>query len=191
MAADCCSGRRECPRTAVDDSAPAYLLSPCLVGSSAVGRVPRCGTCIALPAEADREDFVRVLGIHGDPVKTRRRLDIAKRTGEDLGLDPYGYPRAFTYVPNAEDRRWIDRSLGGTPRVLLDPTAGGGSIPFEAARLGIETKANELNPVGSLVLRATIEYPAKHGAILLTEIDRLGSAFLAKAKSRYEGGVPE
>ena len=38
-----------------------------------------------LPADADREKFLHLLGIHGDPVKTRRRLDEAKRTKERLG----------------------------------------------------------------------------------------------------------
>src|SRR3546814_17508771 len=32
-----------------------------------------------LPADADRERFMHVLGIHGDPVATRRRIDAARR----------------------------------------------------------------------------------------------------------------
>src|SRR5438309_10532074 len=47
-----------------------------------------------LPADADRARFLRVLGIHGDPVDTRRRIDAARRSGEDLGADVYGYKRA-------------------------------------------------------------------------------------------------
>ncbi|MCP5120652.1 MAG: DUF1156 domain-containing protein, partial [bacterium] len=35
-----------------------------------------------LPADADREKFMRILGIHGDPVESRRRIDEAKRTGQ-------------------------------------------------------------------------------------------------------------
>ncbi len=34
-----------------------------------------------LPADADRERFMHVLGIHGDPVAARRRIDQAKRKG--------------------------------------------------------------------------------------------------------------
>ena len=144
-----------------------------------------------LDEDADSERFLHALGIHGDPVKTRRRLDLAKRTGEDLGADPYGYARAFTYTPDVSDREWIERGLAGRRLVILDPTAGGGSIPFEAARLGFETKANELNPVGALVLKATVEYPMSHGQSLLKEIDRLSEAFLAKAAPRYEGIYPD
>jgi adenine-specific DNA methylase len=53
-----------------------------------------------LPETADRKKFMHVLGIHGDPVETRRRIDKAKRTGEDLGLNPYGYKRAFQFCPD-------------------------------------------------------------------------------------------
>ena len=56
-----------------------------------------------LPEDADRERFLHVIGIHGDPVATRRRIGAAKRTGENLGLDPYGYRRAFTHAPSDEE----------------------------------------------------------------------------------------
>ena len=38
-----------------------------------------------LPADADRQKFLQVLGIHGDPVEVRSRIDAAKRT-ESLWL---------------------------------------------------------------------------------------------------------
>src|SRR5438309_8740198 len=91
-----------------------------------------------IPADTDRKKFLHVLGIHGNPVETRRRIDEAKRTGEDLGLDPYGYKRAFQYAPSAEELQWIaaTNDVDGSHPTVLDPTAGGGSIPFEASRLG-------------------------------------------------------
>src|SRR5580693_41719 len=55
-----------------------------------------------LPAHTDRERFMHLLGIHGDPVTVRLRLDKAKKTGEDLGLNPYGYGRAFQYSLNED-----------------------------------------------------------------------------------------
>ena len=66
-----------------------------------------------LPADADREKFLHVLGIHGDPVATRRRIDAAKRTKEHLGPNPYGYKRAFTYAPNSEDKEPAGRTHSG------------------------------------------------------------------------------
>ncbi len=55
---------------------------------------------------------------------------------------------------------------GESPRVL-DMFAGGGSIPLEAARLGCEAHALELNPVAHLVQLATLVYPAKYGTRLV------------------------
>ncbi|MBD2772153.1 DUF1156 domain-containing protein [Iningainema tapete] len=52
-----------------------------------------------LPADADQKKFLHVLGIHGDPIATRRKIDLAKRTGENLGTNVYGYERAFSYIP--------------------------------------------------------------------------------------------
>jgi putative DNA methylase len=43
--------------------------------------------------------------------------------------------------------------------VLLDPFAGGGSIPLEAQRLGIPAVATDLNPVAVMINKATIEIP--------------------------------
>ena len=48
-----------------------------------------------LPADADRKRFLRVLGIHGDPVAAKARIARANRSGERLGAAAYGYPRAF------------------------------------------------------------------------------------------------
>ena len=50
-----------------------------------------------LPADADREKFLHVLGIHGDPVAARNEIDRAKRTGVRVD-NPYGYNRAFSYL---------------------------------------------------------------------------------------------
>src|SRR5438094_3368894 len=44
---------------------------------------------------------------------------------------------------------------------LHDPFAGGGSIPLEAQRLGLESYASDLNPVAVLINKAMIEIPAK------------------------------
>lgn len=42
-----------------------------------------------------------------------------------------------------------------------DPFAGGGSIPFEAQRLGLRAVASDLNPVAVLINKALIEIPQK------------------------------
>ena len=52
-------------------------------------------------------------------------------------------------------------STGGNPPSILDPFAGGGTIPLEAQRLGLEVHASDLNPVAVLINKALIEIPPK------------------------------
>ena len=145
-----------------------------------------------LPADADRDRFLHVLGIHGDPVTTRRKLDAAKRTGENLGPDPYGYRRAFTYAPSAEDKDWLANVTGRPlPSIsVLDPSAGGGSIPMEIERLGSASLANDLNPVAALILMATVDWPFRHGAAALELFEALSREFIRRAEPKYEGVFP-
>ena len=111
---------------------------------------------------ADRQRFLHALGIHGDPVAARKKIDRAKRTGIRV-KDPYGYERAFKHLPDEDDIAWFEAEkplLCGEP-IVLDPTAGGGSIPFETMRLGLSPLANDLNPVAAFAMKATVEWPFK------------------------------
>ncbi len=145
-----------------------------------------------LPADADREKFLHVLGIHGDPVATRRRIDVAKRNKEHLGPDPYGYKRAFTYTPAKQNQTWVElvKELSLDTLSVLDPTAGGGSIPFEAQRLGFAPIANDLNPVAALILKATVEWPQEHGSALLETFGQLAREFIQRAEPKYDRIFP-
>lgn len=58
-------------------------------------------------------------------------------------------------------RAEILRSTGGNPPPVYDPFCGGGSIPLEAQRLGLEAHASDLNPVPVLINKALIEIPPK------------------------------
>lgn len=61
----------------------------------------------------------------------------------------------------AEARAEIMKSCEGHPPRILDPFAGGGTIPLEAQRLGLEAHASDLNPVAVLINKALIEIPPK------------------------------
>ena len=145
-----------------------------------------------LPADADREKFLHVLGIHGDPVATRHRIDSAKRNKEYLGPNPYGYKRAFSYSPDREDKKWAElaKKCSLDALSILDPTAGGGSIPFEVARFGFTAIANDLNPVAALILKATVEWPVRYGSALIEEFSQLSRDFICRAKPKYERVFP-
>jgi putative DNA methylase len=60
-----------------------------------------------------------------------------------------------------EVRREIMKSTGGNPPHVLDPFCGGGSIPFEAQRLGLQAHGSDLNPVAVMITKALIEIPPK------------------------------
>ena len=55
----------------------------------------------------------------------------------------------------------ILNSTGGNPPPVYDPFCGGGSIPLEAQRLGLEAHGSDLNPVAVLITKALIEIPPK------------------------------
>ena len=146
-----------------------------------------------LPADIDREKFLHLLGIHGDPVATRRKIDAARRRGERFAGEAYSYPRAFGHVPGRDDVQWLQTVLGAralTTTAVLDPTAGGGSIPFEALRLGARTAANDLNPVSTLIMRATIEWPSAYGAVLKSAFDDLSRRFVRAREERLAPYFP-
>ncbi len=58
-------------------------------------------------------------------------------------------------------REEIRKATGGNLPPVLDPFCGGGSIPLEAQRLGLEAHASDLNPVAVLITKALIEIPPK------------------------------
>lgn len=143
-----------------------------------------------LPADADHERFTRALGILGDPIKAKHLIERARRTGERIP-DPYTWPRAFRHCPTDDDRAWLSELLGPATRSILDPTAGGGSIPFEAARLGLQTIANDLNPVAALIIKATVEWPMQHGRLLITAYNHLAKEFRARIEDRLSPVFPQ
>jgi putative DNA methylase len=61
----------------------------------------------------------------------------------------------------ARARKEIWESCDGNPPPILDPFAGGGTIPLEAQRLGLAAQASDLNPVAVLINKALIEIPPK------------------------------
>ncbi|MCO6441613.1 MAG: DUF1156 domain-containing protein [Nitrococcus mobilis] len=123
----------------------------------------------ALPAEGT---VLQVTEEMGDPSWFKALMELAKESGVRVP-NLYGYGRAYA---NAAP-------ITSNPKVILDPTAGGGSIPFEALRLGHHIVANELNPVASLILKATLDYPARFGVDLVSDIRDWGNELLNRVDS--------
>jgi len=77
----------------------------------------------------------------------------------------------------------IEQGSAPRPRVL-DMFAGGGAIPLEAARLGCETYAVELNPVAYLIELCTITFPQQFGPTLADDVEKWGRAVLDETRKQ-------
>ncbi|MGC8725936.1 MAG: DUF1156 domain-containing protein [Thermoplasmata archaeon] len=102
--------------------------------------------------------------------------DILEKTNFVINLSKWENSLDESILKRA--RKDILDSNGGVPPKVLDPFGGGGSIPLEAMRLGCETYASDYNPVATLILKCTLEYPQKYtnkkeyvGGNLYTESD--------------------
>ncbi len=139
--------------------------------------------------------FIRALGILGDPIAGRAAIKAALAQGRTTGGNAYGYPRAFTVSPDGETIDLVQRlaALRGTPECppfVVDPFAGGGSIPFEAARFGCDTLANELNPVAAAILEGTLSLPAQLGPKFAKVIEQWGAKWSERVRERLEDYFP-
>lgn len=110
-----------------------------------------------------------------DPAWFNRLMDLAKNYGVRVP-NLYGYDRAYQN----------DFKPTPTGFTVLDPTSGGGSIPFEALRLGHNVIANELNPVASTILHATLDFPARFGESLYEDIKPWGEEIVSKVSEVME-----
>ena len=143
-----------------------------------------------LNADANPDDFYPLIGTHPGIIAEQRRLDAAKQSGDQLAT-AYSQKRAFTHNPTPAEIAWFQQNLAVPNPTILDVTAGGGSIPFEAGRLGLQTIANELNPVAALILRATCQWPQQHGNALLTQYREVSARFQQRVQALLQGIYPE
>ena len=121
-----------------------------------------------LPVGVKREDFLGWMGIPAnvDVQAAQDKLLRAKASGIRLKENPFFWTRAYEHTPTSKELKKFHKLLEGywgvNSPLVVDPMAGGGSIPLESLRLGFRTVAVEYNPVAHLILRATVEFPAKY-----------------------------
>jgi putative DNA methylase len=94
------------------------------------------------------EDLVKWENTNNETVWEKAREEIRKSWQESCELNKDH--------PQAKELFDPDKMPG-----LHDPFAGGGSIPLEAQRLGLDAYASDLNPVAVLINKAMIEIPPK------------------------------
>ena len=148
---------------------------------------PRLATQLAY-----RTWVLRLAGVWGDPIAAKAAQEAAIEAGKRIP-NPYSYKQAFKNTPNPGDldllHRVLEHTWGGLPAVI-DPTAGGGSIPYEAARYGLPTRANDLNAVAASVLRAGVETTARYGTDLTDDLKKWGGVLTDRTRERLEAFFP-
>jgi len=138
------------------------------------------------------EDWYRtwvlwLAGVWGDTVTAEQLKNEANARGIRLDSNPFAWKQAYKNKPTVEDLNVLHRLLvsrwGRLPRVL-DPTAGGGSIPFTSQRYGLPTFANDLNPVAVGVLEASLHATAEYGPGLTEDLEKWGGILVDRLTTR-------
>jgi adenine-specific DNA methylase len=150
-----------------------------------------------LPPDTTRKEFLELLGIphNKDVVAAAEKLARAKANKVKLKENPLSWERAFKHTPTQPQlnalREKISRFWGRDKVMVLDPMAGGGSIPYEALRLGLDVVAGELNPVAYIVLKATLEYPVKFRERLVQAVRDFCEEVHRRARNELEAFFPK
>ncbi|MYA87920.1 MAG: DUF1156 domain-containing protein [Boseongicola sp. SB0662_bin_57] len=111
------------------------------------------------------------------------------KTDADLRRGLLKFIADFANWDNSTKRTWLEagRALvqathDGEPPLVVDPFAGGGSIPLEALRIGCEAFASDLNPVACMILKVMLEDIPRHGAELADELREAGADIRQRAE---------
>jgi adenine-specific DNA methylase len=104
----------------------------------------------------------------------------------------------FANWDNAHERSYLELSRElikaahpeETP-LVVDPFAGGGSIPLEALRIGCDAFASDLNPVACLILKVMLEDIPKSGPELIDELKTVGDRIIKHAKEELSKYYPD
>ena len=134
-----------------------------------------------------KESFARFVLFQRDP----SGLD----DNENLRAALLDFIADFANWDNSTVREYLDTSraltqaahegLGGAPGsrpLVVDPFAGGGSIPLEALRIGADAFASDLNPVPVLLNKVVLEYIPKYGQRLADEVVKWGEWITREAE---------
>ena len=135
-----------------------------------------------------------LLGMRGRP----RGWNSDVKTDEGLRQILLRFIADFANWDNAAKTEYLETSRGlvraahpeQTP-LVVDPFAGGGSIPLEALRLGCDAFASDLNPVACLILKVMLEDIPRHGPSLADELRKAGAEIKAQAERELADLYPK
>ena len=134
-----------------------------------------------------------LLGLNGRPKSWTTSVE----SDEGLRRIILKFIADFANWDNAANRSYLETSRalvkaahGEEVPLVVDPFAGGGSIPLEALRLGCEVFASDLNPVACLILKVMLENIPRHGPGLAEELRKVGTEIKAKAEDELADLYP-
>ncbi|MCY3788286.1 MAG: DUF1156 domain-containing protein [Gemmatimonadetes bacterium] len=145
------------------------------------------------PVEFKREARRILLGMLGRPRGWKEEIK------SDGGLrriilrfiaDFANWDRAADRVYLEAGRALVKVAHGEDAPLVVDPFAGGGSIPLEALRLGCQAFASDLNPVACLILKVMLEDIPRHGSKLADELRHVGGEIKAAAEDELADLYP-
>lgn len=166
---------------------------------AALKRVRENRQDLSRPGETSDEGAYRawvlwMCGVRADIVSKSEVLERAKQgLGPDPGSDPYGYRPAFNNPPSVPDLNVLHQLLShhwGAIPTVLDPTSGGGAIPYTSMRFGLPTYANDLNPVAVAILEAVLRLPAEFGVDVIDDTRRWGRILIERCRERLAAFFP-
>jgi adenine-specific DNA methylase len=139
----------------------------------------------------------------GFKIEARKRLrDVGGsdpgKTDEDLRHALLRFIANFANWDNAARRTYLEvaqalvkAAYPDEPPLVVDPFAGGGSIPLEALHVGCEAFASDLNPVACLILQVTLEDTPRHGPKLAEKLRRVGAQIKQQAEKELADLYPK
>jgi adenine-specific DNA methylase len=132
-----------------------------------------------------RDLLSRLLGNVGPKDKDLRK-SLLRFIGDFANWDNSNHP-TFLEV----GRGLVKAAHGEEAPLVVDPFAGGGSIPLEALRLGCEAFASDLNPVACLILKVMLEDIPRYGPELAKELRQVGGEIKKQAEEELAGFYPK
>ncbi len=139
------------------------------------------------PAEFKKEARVLLPTVQGEPGP--KDIDLQKALlrfiGDFANWDFASNPRYLEV-----GRGLVKAAHGEETPLVVDPFAGGGSIPLEALRLGCDAFASDLNPVACLILKVMLEDIPRHGPELADELRKVGSEIKKQAEKELSQYYP-
>jgi len=147
-------------------------------------------------AKVSPESYTRFISIQKTPAKLDDNLE--------LRVALLDFIADFANWDNSTVKAYLDTSLAltlaahealggapGTRPLVVDPFAGGGSIPLEALRVGADAFASDLNPIPVLLNKVVLEYIPKYGQRLADEVRKWGAWIKQEAEKELAEFYPK